>query len=287
MLLMIHDVASEQLAAAAEGERRSTLESYCDDAHAHCLAMLAQALKHAAQLLSEHERGSYEVHVALRTVRTVAEAERLHPGRPIEWRPSTEQDAEVEWADEKAGGWRQGGDAKDEHSGILGQIAARPRIDAATLASFHRRKDAVSSFLKDQRSKSSDRSFARTFNSKKAVQVSDEMRDRIQRIYSNTATETTGDHASTPSPVQQVASFSDPAATPSMASPANRRSARESKHARMKRLKHDESNAAKVKMELDMEGGDSLSFKARDYQRELRRNDVGKLRRNIILLGQR
>ena len=39
---MIDEVSAELLAAAEEGEDRSSLESYCDDVHAHGLAMLGQ-----------------------------------------------------------------------------------------------------------------------------------------------------------------------------------------------------------------------------------------------------
>ena len=85
-LSMIHEVANEQLASAAEGEQRGSLRTYCADAHAQCLACFAQALHHAADLLATHGIETYEAHVALRTVRTVEQAERLHPQRRIDWR---------------------------------------------------------------------------------------------------------------------------------------------------------------------------------------------------------
>lgn len=85
-LAMIHDVADSQMAAAAEGERRGSLEVYCTDAQTEALAQYAQALRHAANMLTTYGYDTYESHVALRTVRTVEMAERLHPQRMVEWR---------------------------------------------------------------------------------------------------------------------------------------------------------------------------------------------------------
>ena len=100
-LAMIHEVAAEQLAAAAEGERRGSLKTYCSDAHAEALARFGQALRHAADLLEAHGYDTYESHVALRTVRTVEHAERLHPGRRVEWRMEGAVDGKgLVWADQ-------------------------------------------------------------------------------------------------------------------------------------------------------------------------------------------
>ena len=53
-LAMIHDVADSQMAAAAEGERRGSLEVYCTDAQTEALAQYAQALRHAANMLTTY-----------------------------------------------------------------------------------------------------------------------------------------------------------------------------------------------------------------------------------------
>lgn len=275
-LAMMHEVAAEQMAAAEESELRGTLECYCDDAHAHCLAMLAQALRHAADLLDGSERESYEVHVALRTVRTVEQAERLHPSKAIEWRMALKGEETQLDADEAADF------AIDESTGGDGNsygARLKSRVDAATLASFHRRRDAVSSFV----NRDTDQSFRRTFDGKKSLRVSDEMRERIERVYSKTSMTPEG-----------VSSEEPAAAVPAVGtSPSKTRGGSgESKYSRMKRLMSQESNAVKVKQEFEQ--GGSLSFKAREHQKNLRLDDskarplgMNKLRRSIILLGER
>ena len=177
-LAKIHEVAAEQLAAASEGERRGSLEVYCDDAHAHCLAMLAQALEHAGELLSAYDRDSYEVHVALRTIRTIEQCERLQPAQPIEWRMGrNEADGQAEGDD--AGGGRGGGMDSDTDWVLLSE-SWRRKVDSQMLASFHRRKDALNSFVKG----GSERSMKRTLDHRsKSKVVSQEMRERIDRIY--------------------------------------------------------------------------------------------------------
>ena len=180
VLAKIHEVAAEQLAAASEGERRGSLEVYCDDAHAHCLAMLAQALEHAVELLSAHERDTYEVHVALRTIRTIEQCERLQPARPIEWRMGRNE-AYGQAEGDDTGGGRGGEDGVDSDTDWVSLSESRRRkVDSQMLASFHRRKDALSSFVKG----GSERSMKRTFDRRsKSKGISQEMRERIDRIY--------------------------------------------------------------------------------------------------------
>lgn len=84
-LTLIHDTADAQLQMAAEGERRGSLGSYCSDTYAEALACLAQALRHAAALLEANGNNTYEAHVALRTLRTVASTETLQPSNKVDW----------------------------------------------------------------------------------------------------------------------------------------------------------------------------------------------------------
>ena len=178
VLAKIHEVAAEQIAAAAEGERRGSLEVYCDDVHAHCLAMLAQALEHAGELLSAYDRDSYEVHVALRTIRTIEQCERLQPAQPIEWRMGrNEADGQAEGDD--AGGGR-GGEMDSDTDWVLLSESWRRKVDSQMLASFHRRKDALSSFVKGGSERSMKRTFDRRSNSKA---IDQKLRERIERIY--------------------------------------------------------------------------------------------------------
>ena len=179
-LAKIHEVAAEQLAAASEGERRGSLEVYCDDAHAHCLAMLAQALEHAGELLSAHDRDTYEVHVALRTIRTIEQCERLQPARPIEWRMGRNE-AYGQAEGDDTGSGRGGEDGVDSDTEWVSLSESRRRkVDSQMLASFHRRKDALNSFVKG----GSERSMKRTLDHRsKSKVVSQEMRERIDRIY--------------------------------------------------------------------------------------------------------
>ena len=84
-LQLLHDVAKDQIAASAEGEARGSLRTYCTDAYAAALAKLAQALRHAADLLAKHGAGTYDAHVALRTIRTVEQAEKMQASRKVDW----------------------------------------------------------------------------------------------------------------------------------------------------------------------------------------------------------
>jgi hypothetical protein len=180
VLAKIHEVAAEQLAAASEGERRGSLEVYCDDVHAHCLAMLAQALEHAGELLSAHERDTYEVHVALRTIRTIEQCERLQPARPIEWRMGrNEADGLAEGEDTGGGRGREGGEDSETDWVSLSE-SRRRKVDSQMLASFHRRKDALSSFVKGGSESSTTRTFDRRSKSKG---MDPKLRERIERIY--------------------------------------------------------------------------------------------------------
>ena len=179
-LAKIHEVAAEQLAAASEGERRGSLEVYCDDAHAHCLAMLAQALEHAVELLSAHERDTYEVHVALRTIRTIEQCERLQPARPIEWRMGRNE-AYGQAEGDDTGSGRGGEDGVDSDTEWVSLSESRRRkVDSQMLASFHRRKDALNSFVKGGSERSMKRTFDRRSNSKA---IDQKLRERIERIY--------------------------------------------------------------------------------------------------------
>ena len=85
-LSMITEVGRELMVAAAEGERRGSLTEHCDDSRAHALAQMAQAMHHACAMLAEQPADSYEVHVALRTVRTVEQIERVNASKPVQWR---------------------------------------------------------------------------------------------------------------------------------------------------------------------------------------------------------
>ena len=85
-LMMLNEVAAEQLATARLGEERGSLQAYCTDAFAEALARYSQALLHASTMLETCGYGTYESHVALRTVRTIEQAERLDPQRRVEWR---------------------------------------------------------------------------------------------------------------------------------------------------------------------------------------------------------
>jgi len=179
-LAKIHEVAAEQLAAASEGERRGSLEVYCDDVHAHCLAMLAQALEHAGELLSAHERDTYEVHVALRTIRTIEQCERFQPARPIEWRMGrNEADGLAKGEDTGGGRGGEGGEDSDTDWVSLSE-SRRRKVDSQMLASFHRRKDALSSFVKGGSESSTTRTFDRRSKSKG---MDPKLRERIERIY--------------------------------------------------------------------------------------------------------
>ena len=83
---LLHEVADAQLEMAAEGEERGSLTAYCSDTYAEALACLAQALRHAASLLEAHGKDTYDAHVALRTIRTIEQAERLQPSNVVDWR---------------------------------------------------------------------------------------------------------------------------------------------------------------------------------------------------------
>jgi len=180
VLAKIHEVAAEQLAAASEGERRGSLEVYCDDVHAHCLAMLAQALEHAGELLSAHERDTYEVHVALRTIRTIEQCERFQPARPIEWRMGrNEADGLAKGEDTGGGRGGEGGEDSDTDWVSLSE-SRRRKVDSQMLASFHRRKDALSSFVKGGSESSTTRTFDRR---SKSNGMDPKLRERIERIY--------------------------------------------------------------------------------------------------------
>lgn len=83
---MLQEVADEQLEAARAGQQRQTLQAYCSDTYCEALACLAQALHHAASMLEASGTDSYDAHVALRTIRTVEQAERLLPSKRVDWR---------------------------------------------------------------------------------------------------------------------------------------------------------------------------------------------------------
>lgn len=87
-LAMLRDVSKELLAAASEGggARGDSLATYTDGSRAEVLARTGQALAHAAAMLAGHAHDSYEVHVALRTVRTIELLERVQASRAIVWR---------------------------------------------------------------------------------------------------------------------------------------------------------------------------------------------------------
>ena len=82
---MMTDVARELMVAATKIGDRASLGRDSDASYGDSMAKLAQALSHAVQLLEEHDVGSYEVHVALRTVRTIETAERIQPSRATSW----------------------------------------------------------------------------------------------------------------------------------------------------------------------------------------------------------
>ena len=90
-LNMLGDVSRELLFAASEGERRGSLADFCEDAQAHAFAQMAQALTHAAAMLEHEVHDSYEVHVALRTIKTVELIERRDESKRVSWRMPSDQ----------------------------------------------------------------------------------------------------------------------------------------------------------------------------------------------------
>ena len=84
---LIYEVAQDQMTEAELGGVGSgSLERYTTDERSEMLAVLSQALRHAADLLVAHGADSYEGHVAFRTLRTVEELERWDPTRAVDWR---------------------------------------------------------------------------------------------------------------------------------------------------------------------------------------------------------
>jgi Ca2+-binding EF-hand superfamily protein len=82
---------------------------------------------------------------------------------------------------EDTGGGRGGEGGEDSDTDWVSLSESRRRkVDSQMLASFHRRKDALSSFEKG----GSERSMKRTFDRRsKSKGISQEMRERIDRIY--------------------------------------------------------------------------------------------------------
>ena len=60
--------------------------------YADALSKLAEAVSACEKLLRDHSHDSYEVHVALRTLRTVVLIERLQPSREVDWGMETAVD---------------------------------------------------------------------------------------------------------------------------------------------------------------------------------------------------
>jgi len=186
VLVLIHEVAAEQQTAAEEGER-AYLDEYCDDVHANGLATLSQALRHAAELLSVYDAGSYQVHVALRTLRTAEQAEHLQPSRVTEWRmhaqarPGGRAEISVDADKHKGRGKRPSYKEHHEEHPKRGS-----RIDAASIKSFKDRKDAPKDGTADNSFARKDTSFRRRVEAKSTRAISSlsaEMRSRIQQIY--------------------------------------------------------------------------------------------------------
>ena len=108
---LIYEVAQDQMTEAELGGVGSgSLERYTTDERSEMLAVLSQALRHAADLLVAHGADSYEGHVAFRTLRTVEELERWDPTRAVDWRGRRAVAAEY-------GARRRGGEHQQQRGG--------------------------------------------------------------------------------------------------------------------------------------------------------------------------
>ena len=87
-----------RVSAAIGGDgRHGRRRADCDDELSEALVRYAQALRHSADLLAAHGNESYEAHVALRTVRTVAEVERVTPAQRVDWALQPEAKSGIKW----------------------------------------------------------------------------------------------------------------------------------------------------------------------------------------------